>query len=100
MLRLEVLALFLVVSAVTWATLFEPSNFDQCRYIYAHSVRGNIWAYPPLYRFKTEEEVLTIANDTPYGLATYFYSGDINRVWRVSEALEYGMIAKCGHNFK
>ena len=36
--------------------------------------------------------MLTIANDTPYGLAAYFYSGDINRVWRVSEALEYGMI--------
>jgi len=46
----------------------------------------------PLYRFSTEEEAITLANDTPYGLASYFYAGDIGRIWRVSEGLEYGMV--------
>jgi succinate-semialdehyde dehydrogenase / glutarate-semialdehyde dehydrogenase len=46
----------------------------------------------PLFRFKTEEEVIEAANDTEFGLACYFYTRDIGRVWRVGEALEYGMI--------
>ena len=46
----------------------------------------------PLYRFKTEAEAVAMANDTPFGLAAYFYSRDIGRVWRVSEALEYGIV--------
>jgi len=43
-------------------------------------------------KFKTEEEAIRIANDTPYGLAAYFYSRDIHRVWRVADALESGII--------
>jgi succinate-semialdehyde dehydrogenase/glutarate-semialdehyde dehydrogenase len=46
----------------------------------------------PLFRFKTDEEAVQMANDTCYGLATYFYSRDIGRVWRVAEQLEYGMV--------
>ncbi len=46
----------------------------------------------PLFRFKTEEEVIAQANDTEFGLASYFYSRDIGRVWRVAEALEYGIV--------
>jgi succinate-semialdehyde dehydrogenase/glutarate-semialdehyde dehydrogenase len=46
----------------------------------------------PLYRFKTEEELLRLANDTEFGLAAYFYSRDIGRVWRVAEGLESGII--------
>lgn len=46
----------------------------------------------PLFSFESEEEAIALANDTPYGLASYFYSRDIGRVWRVSEALEYGMV--------
>eukprot|EP01102_Stenamoeba_stenopodia_P017990 TRINITY_DN6538_c0_g1_i1.p1 TRINITY_DN6538_c0_g1~~TRINITY_DN6538_c0_g1_i1.p1 ORF type:complete len:512 (+),score=152.75 TRINITY_DN6538_c0_g1_i1:142-1677(+) len=46
----------------------------------------------PVYRFKTEEEAIAIANATTSGLAGYFFSRDIGRVWRVAEALEYGMI--------
>jgi succinate-semialdehyde dehydrogenase/glutarate-semialdehyde dehydrogenase len=46
----------------------------------------------PLFRFKTEEEVIAMANDTEFGLAAYFYSRDIGRVWRVAEALESGMV--------
>ena len=46
----------------------------------------------PLYKFSSDEEVIKLANDTPYGLASYFYSRDIGRIWRVAEALEYGMV--------
>lgn len=46
----------------------------------------------PLFRFSSDEEVIRMANDTEFGLAAYFYSRDIGRVWRVAEALEYGMV--------
>ncbi len=46
----------------------------------------------PLFHFKTEEEAIRLANDTEFGLASYFYSQDIHRIWRVSEGLEYGMV--------
>jgi len=46
----------------------------------------------PLFRFSSDEEVIALANDTEFGLASYFYSRDIGRVWRVAEALEYGMV--------
>jgi succinate-semialdehyde dehydrogenase/glutarate-semialdehyde dehydrogenase len=46
----------------------------------------------PLFRFKTEDEVIAMANDTEFGLASYFYARDIGRVWRVAEAIESGMV--------
>ena len=46
----------------------------------------------PLFRFKTDEEVIALANDTEFGLASYFYSRDIGRIWRVAEGLESGMV--------
>jgi hypothetical protein len=46
----------------------------------------------PLYRFKTDPEAIKMANDTEFGLAAYFYSRDIGRIWRVAEALEYGIV--------
>ncbi|HTE28194.1 NAD-dependent succinate-semialdehyde dehydrogenase [Flavitalea sp.] len=46
----------------------------------------------PVFRFSTEEEVLAMANNTEFGLASYFYSKDISRCWRVAEALECGMV--------
>src|SRR2546427_10516862 len=46
----------------------------------------------PLFRFKTEAEAIALANDTEFGLAAYFYVRDIARVWRVAEALEYGIV--------
>ena len=45
-----------------------------------------------LYKFSSEEEAIKLANDTDFGLASYFYARDISRVWRVAEALEYGMV--------
>ena len=46
----------------------------------------------PLYKFTSDEEAIKIANDTIYGLASYFYSENVSRCWRVAEALEYGMV--------
>jgi succinate-semialdehyde dehydrogenase/glutarate-semialdehyde dehydrogenase len=46
----------------------------------------------PLFRFKTEEEALDLANSTAYGLAAYFYTENIRRSWRVAERLEFGMV--------
>jgi succinate-semialdehyde dehydrogenase / glutarate-semialdehyde dehydrogenase len=47
----------------------------------------------PLIPFKSEDEAIAIANDTPYGLAGYFFTRDVNRAWRVAERLEYGMVS-------
>ena len=46
----------------------------------------------PIFKFKTEEEAVEMANDTEFGLACYFYSRDVGRIWRVGEALEYGIV--------
>lgn len=46
----------------------------------------------PIFRFHTEEEAIEMANDTEFGLASYFYGRDIARIWRVAERLEYGMV--------
>ena len=47
----------------------------------------------PLFKFENEDDVLELANDTIFGLAAYFYAKDLSRVWRVAEALEYGIVA-------
>ncbi len=47
----------------------------------------------PIFRFRHEEEALHLANATPFGLASYFYTDDLHRAWRVAEALEFGMVA-------
>jgi len=46
----------------------------------------------PLYRFKTDDEAISMANDTEFGFAACFYSRDIGRIWRVAEALESGIV--------
>lgn len=46
----------------------------------------------PLYRFETDDDAIRLANDTEFGLASYFYSRDIGRIWRAAEALEYGIV--------
>ena len=46
----------------------------------------------PLFRFETVEDVIEQANDTIFGLASYFYAKDLTKVWKVAEALEYGMV--------
>ena len=49
-------------------------------------------SFAPIFRFKTEQEAIDAANNTEFGLASYFYSRDVGRIFRVSEALEYGMV--------
>jgi succinate-semialdehyde dehydrogenase/glutarate-semialdehyde dehydrogenase len=46
----------------------------------------------PLFRFKDEREAIALSNDTEFGLEAYFYGRDIGRIWRVAEALEYGIV--------
>jgi succinate-semialdehyde dehydrogenase/glutarate-semialdehyde dehydrogenase len=46
----------------------------------------------PVFRFRTEQEAIDAANNTEFGLASYFYSRDMGRIFRVSEGLEYGMV--------
>ncbi|PDS66193.1 succinate-semialdehyde dehydrogenase (NADP(+)) [Rhizobium anhuiense] len=46
----------------------------------------------PVFRFKTADEVIELANDTEFGLAAYFYANDLRNVWKITEALEYGMV--------
>jgi len=46
----------------------------------------------PLFKFESEAEAIELANDTPFGLAAYFFTADLGRAWRVAEALEYGMV--------
>jgi succinate-semialdehyde dehydrogenase/glutarate-semialdehyde dehydrogenase len=48
--------------------------------------------FAPVFKFKTEQEAIAAANNTEFGLASYFYSRDVGRIFRVSEALEYGMV--------
>jgi succinate-semialdehyde dehydrogenase/glutarate-semialdehyde dehydrogenase len=46
----------------------------------------------PLFRFENEARAIALANDTEFGLAAYFYGRDVGRIWRVAEALEYGIV--------
>ena len=73
-------------------TMFEPtviSNVDTSMKMASEETFGPL---APVFKFKTEDEAIKLANDTEFGLASYFYTKDINRIWRVSEALEYGMV--------
>ena len=73
-------------------TFFEPTivtNVTRDMAIFEEEIFGPV---APVFRFKTEEEAIALANDTQYGLAAYFYGRDISRVFRVSEALEFGMV--------
>lgn len=72
---------------------FEPTvlaEVNDSMRIFHEEIFGPIATVIP---FDNEEEAISLANNTPYGLAAYFYARDIGRIWRVSEALEYGMVA-------
>lgn len=73
-------------------TFFEPTILRDATpdmLIFREETFGPV---APVFRFKTEEEAIKLANDTEFGLAAYFYGRDIGRIWRVAEALEYGMV--------
>jgi len=72
--------------------IYEPTiitNPTKDMMVFTEEIFGPV---APVFKFKTEEEVIKMANDTPFGLASYFYGRDYARIWRVSEALEYGMV--------
>jgi succinate-semialdehyde dehydrogenase/glutarate-semialdehyde dehydrogenase len=73
-------------------TFFQPTVLTGVTEEMAMSREETFGPVAGLHRFRTEEEAVRIANDTPYGLASYFYSRDVGRVWRVSEALDYGIV--------
>jgi succinate-semialdehyde dehydrogenase / glutarate-semialdehyde dehydrogenase len=73
-------------------TFFEPTVLVDVRPEMAMSCEETFGPVAGIARFSTEEDAVRAANDTPYGLAAYFYSRDLGRVWRVSEALEYGIV--------
>lgn len=77
---------------VLGGTFFEPTvlaDVSADSLIFSEETFGPV---APLFRFKTDDEVIELANRTEFGLASYFYSRDIGRIWRVAEALEYGMV--------
>ena len=73
-------------------TFFEPTviaNVTQDMLVAKEETFGPL---APVVKFETEEEVLAMANDSEFGLASYFFSNDLSRVWRVAEAIESGMV--------
>ena len=74
------------------ATFFEPTVLTGVTPDMAIATSEIFGPVVPVIRFADEDEAVRIANDTPYGLAAYFYARDLGRVWRVMEALEYGMV--------
>jgi len=73
-------------------TFFEPTviiNANAEMKIAREEIFGPM---APIFKFESEEQVIALANDTEYGLASYFYSRDIGRIWRVAEALETGLV--------
>ena len=73
-------------------TFFEPTVLADVTTDMAVTREETFGPVAPLFRFETEEQAIQMANDTEFGLASYFYSRDMGRVWRVSEGLEYGII--------
>lgn len=80
----------------------KPSDLGECFYeptvlanatpdmrLFKEEIFGPV---APLFKFSTEEEAVQMANDTEFGLSAYFYTQDIGRIWRVGEALEYGIV--------
>jgi len=71
---------------------YEPTiltNVEPSMRVFSEEIFGPV---APIFKFSTEEEALQMANDTEFGLAAYFYTRDIGRVWRVGEGLEYGIV--------
>ncbi|MEL4180764.1 NAD-dependent succinate-semialdehyde dehydrogenase [Roseateles sp. PN1] len=73
-------------------SFFAPTVLADVRADMAVAREETFGPLAPLFKFSSDAEVIALANDTEFGLASYFYSRDIGRVWRVAEALEYGMV--------
>ena len=73
-------------------TFFQPTVLTNVKVNMAVANEETFGPVAPLFRFHSDEEAIQMANDTEFGLAAYLYSRDIGRVWRVSEAIEYGIV--------
>ncbi len=73
-------------------TFYEPTILTGVTSAMAVATEETFGPVAPLFRFETEKEVIEAANDTDFGLASYFYTRDMARTWRVGEALDYGMV--------
>jgi succinate-semialdehyde dehydrogenase/glutarate-semialdehyde dehydrogenase len=73
-------------------TFFEPTVVTEVTAAMRVAREETFGPIAPLFRFETEADAVRMANDTEFGLAAYFYTRDLARAWRVSEALEYGMV--------
>jgi succinate-semialdehyde dehydrogenase/glutarate-semialdehyde dehydrogenase len=73
-------------------TFFQPTVLTDVKTNMAVAREETFGPIAPLFRFDTEADAIRMANDTEFGLAAYFYTRDLSRAWRVSEALEYGII--------
>ncbi|MEP4731244.1 NAD-dependent succinate-semialdehyde dehydrogenase, partial [Parvibaculum sp.] len=73
-------------------TFFEPTVLTGMKPDMKAAREETFGPLAPVFRFETDEEGIAMANDTPFGLASYFYSRDIGRVWRAAEALEAGLV--------
>jgi succinate-semialdehyde dehydrogenase/glutarate-semialdehyde dehydrogenase len=73
-------------------TFFEPTILADVTSQMAVAREETFGPVAPLFRFKTDAEAIQMSNDTEFGLASYFFSRDIGRIWRVAEQLEYGMV--------
>ena len=73
-------------------TFFQPTVLTDVTPNMAVAHEETFGPVAPLFRFETEEQAVQMANDTEFGLASYLYSRELSRVWRIAEALEYGMV--------
>ncbi len=71
---------------------FQPTVVAEAKANMLCATEETFGPFAPVFRFKTEQEAVDAANNTIFGLASYFYSRDVGRIFRVSEALEYGMV--------
>lgn len=74
------------------ANFYEPTiltNLTTDMLLFKEEVFGPV---APIFKFETEEEAIALANDTEFGLASYVYTNDLGRIWRVSEGIDYGMV--------
>jgi succinate-semialdehyde dehydrogenase/glutarate-semialdehyde dehydrogenase len=73
-------------------TFFEPTVLGDVTSKMKVAREETFGPVAPLFRFVKDEDVVQLSNDTEFGLASYFYSRDVGRIWRVAEGLEYGMV--------
>jgi succinate-semialdehyde dehydrogenase/glutarate-semialdehyde dehydrogenase len=73
-------------------TFFQPTVLTEVTSDMAVAREETFGPLAPLFRFRDEAEAIRMANDTEFGLAAYFYARDVGRIWRVAEALEYGIV--------